>query len=111
MQIVDCQTKGVRHWQLSQDLKSNLLLERGDERLSEMDFATLFGPKRIKARAIDRDQIHADFHQGARRQSRISDAVYIAAADQMQNPNNPLALQEPSLHGPRNPAARQRTDC
>jgi hypothetical protein len=31
-----------------------------------MDHDTLFGPKRIKARAIDWDQIHADFHQGAR---------------------------------------------
>jgi len=31
-----------------------------------MDHDTLFGPKRIKARAIDWEQIHADFHQGAR---------------------------------------------
>jgi len=66
-----------------------------------MDRDTLFGPKRIKARAIDRDQIHADFHQGARLSRRISDAVYMAAADQMQKPNNNLAMQEPSIHGPR----------
>ena len=62
--------------------------------------ATLFGPKRIKARAIDWDQIHADFHQGARLSRRISDAVYMAAADQMSKLNNPLATQEPPVHGP-----------
>ena len=55
----------------------------------------------LTARAIDWDQIHADFHQGARRQSRISDAVYMAAADQMPKPNNNLATQEPSIHGSR----------
>jgi len=68
--------------------------------MTEKDLATLFGPKRIKACAIDWDQIHADFHQGARRQSRILDAVYMAAADQMSKLNNPLATQEPSIHGP-----------
>jgi hypothetical protein len=65
-----------------------------------MDRDTLFGPKRIKARAIDRDQIHADFHQGARLSRRNHDAVYMAAADQMSKLNNPLATQEPSIHGP-----------
>ena len=64
-----------------------------------MDRDTLFGPKRVKARAIDWDQIRADFHQGARRQSRNQDAVYMAAADQTPDPNNPLAMQQPSIHG------------
>ena len=66
-----------------------------------MDHDTLFGPKRIKARAIDWEQIHADFHQGARLSRRNQDAVYMAAADQMSKLNNPLATQEPSIHGPR----------
>jgi len=44
-------------------------------KLTESDRDTLFGPRRIKARAIDWDQIHVDFHQGARRQSRNQDAV------------------------------------
>ena len=49
----------------------------------------------------DRDQIHADFHQGARQPCRIRDAAYMAATDQTLDPNNPLAMQEPSIHGPR----------
>ena len=53
-----------------------------------------------QARAIDRDQIHADFHQGARPPSRFFDAVYMAATDQMLDPSKPLATQEPSIHGP-----------
>ena len=67
-----------------------------------MDRDTLFGPERIKARAIDWDPIYADFHQGARPQSRNQDALgaafgpipfaslYTAATDQMPKPNNPL---------------------
>jgi hypothetical protein len=76
-----------------------------DGKLTEKDLATPFGPKRIKARAIDWDQIQADFHQGARLSRRISDVVDIAAADQMSKLNNPLATQEPSIHGP-SPMAR-----
>ena len=43
---------------------------------------TLFGPERLKARAIDWDQNDRGIHQGAQHRC-IADAVYMAAPDQM----------------------------
>ena len=66
---------------------------------------TPFGPKRNAARAIDWDQIHAEFIM-VRGQNRSSDTEYMAATDQTPQPHKPLATQEPSIHGPRDNGER-----
>lgn len=50
---------------------------------------TLFGPERLAARAIDWDQCDRGIHQGAQSVNCNSDAVYIAATDQMPNLTDP----------------------
>ena len=61
---------------------------------------TLFGPEHLGVRAIDRDPSAGGLHQGAQRIGCRSDAAHMAATDQTHSPNNALAPQEPSTHGP-----------
>lgn len=50
---------------------------------------TLFGPERLAARALDWDQCDRGIHQGAQSVNCNSDAVYMAATDQMPNLTDP----------------------
>lgn len=50
---------------------------------------TLFGPERLAARVLDWDQCDRGIHQGAQSVSCNSDAVYMAATDQMPNLTDP----------------------
>ena len=65
---------------------------------------TPFGPKRNAARAIDWDQIHAEFIM-VRGHNRSSDTEYMAATDQTPEDHETLATQEPSIHGSRTMAS------
>ena len=59
-----------------------------------------FGPERREARAIDLDPSAGGLHQGAQPPCCNSDAVHMAATDQMPDPNKALAPREPPTHGP-----------
>ena len=63
---------------------------------------TLFEPKHLRVRAIDRDPSAGGLHQGAQLPRCTSDAVHMAATDQTQPPNSALAPREPSTHGSSN---------
>jgi len=60
---------------------------------------TQFEPERREARAIDLDPSAGGLHQGAQPQCCRSDAVHMAATDQMPDPKKALAPREPSTHG------------
>ena len=62
---------------------------------------TQFEPEHPGVRAIDLDPSAGGLHQGAQPSCCRSDAVYMAATDQMPAPNKALATREPSIHGSR----------
>jgi len=60
---------------------------------------TQFEPEHFEVRAIDLDPSAGGLHQGAQPSCCRPDAVYMAATDQLPDPNKALAPREPSIHG------------
>ena len=70
---------------------------------------TQFGPEHLRVRAIDLGPSAGGLHQGAQPTCCRSDAVYMAATDQMLDPDKALAPREPSKLGPRTIVDGSRT--